>query len=89
METIRDAFVRARDYKKSWDDFRAKKTKIAPRKDLELEPLVEILEAFDDLGNPGANTIVVFGEPVPRRLASSSQRGFGHAGDDGWLGAQG
>ncbi|MEP6902947.1 MAG: amidohydrolase, partial [Actinomycetota bacterium] len=26
METIRDAFVRARDYKKSWDDYQAKKT---------------------------------------------------------------
>ena len=44
METIRDAFVRARDYKNSWDDFRAKKTKTQPRKDLELEPIVEILE---------------------------------------------
>jgi imidazolonepropionase-like amidohydrolase len=44
MEVIRDAFVRARDYKKSWDDFRAKKTKLEPRRDLELEPLVEILE---------------------------------------------
>ena len=44
METIRDAFSRARDYKQAWDDFRAKKTKIAPRRDLELEPLVEIME---------------------------------------------
>ena len=44
METIRDAFVRARDYKKSWDDFRAKKTKTQPRRDLELEPIVEVLE---------------------------------------------
>ena len=44
VETIRDAFLRARDYKQSWDDFRAKKTKIQPRRDLELEPLVEILE---------------------------------------------
>ena len=49
METIRDAFVRARDYKKSWDDYRAAvgkgdKTAVAPRKDLELEPLVEVLE---------------------------------------------
>jgi len=44
MEVIRDAFVRARDYKKSWDDFKAGKTKITPRKDLELEPLVEIIE---------------------------------------------
>lgn len=44
METIRDAFIRARDYKQSWDDFRARKTNIQPRRDLELEPLVEILE---------------------------------------------
>ncbi len=49
METIRDAFLRARDYKKSWDDYRARvakndKTAVPPRRDLELEPLVEVLE---------------------------------------------
>lgn len=44
METIRDAFVRAKDYKQSLDDFKAGKSRIPPRKDLELEPLVEILE---------------------------------------------
>jgi imidazolonepropionase-like amidohydrolase len=44
MEVIRSAFVRARDYKQSWDDFRAKKTKVPPRRNLELEPIVEILE---------------------------------------------
>lgn len=44
MEVIRDAFVRAREYKQSWDDFRAGKTKIQPRTDLELQPIVEILE---------------------------------------------
>ncbi len=44
METIRDAFVRARDYKLILDDFKAGKTRIPPRKDLELEPIVEILE---------------------------------------------
>lgn len=44
IETMRDAFLRARDYKQAWDDFRAKKTKVTPRKDLELEPIVEILE---------------------------------------------
>src|ERR687886_1184490 len=48
-ETIRDAFVRARDYKKDWDDYRAatargEKNVIPPRRDLELEPLVEVLE---------------------------------------------
>ncbi|HWS90561.1 MAG TPA: amidohydrolase [Pyrinomonadaceae bacterium] len=48
-ETIRDAFTRARDYKKDWDDYRAAdargvKNLIPPRRDLELEPLVEILE---------------------------------------------
>jgi imidazolonepropionase-like amidohydrolase len=44
MEVIRSAFLRARDYKQSWDDFRAKKTKAPPRRNLELEPIVEILE---------------------------------------------
>ena len=48
-ETIRDAFVRARDYKAAWDDYNARlkrneKNLIAPRRDLELEPIVEILE---------------------------------------------
>ena len=44
MEVIRDAFLRARDYKQALDDYRAKKTNIPPRRDLELEPLVEVLE---------------------------------------------
>ena len=48
-ETIRDAFTRARDYKRDWDEYRAltsrgEKNVIPPRRDLELEPLVEILE---------------------------------------------
>ena len=47
-ETIRDAFTRARDYKKSWDEHRVAasrdKTLVAPRRDLQLEPLVEVLE---------------------------------------------
>ena len=48
-ETIRDAFVRARNYKREWDDYRAaqargEKNLIPPRRDLQLEPLVEILE---------------------------------------------
>jgi imidazolonepropionase-like amidohydrolase len=44
LEVMRDAFVRARDYKQAWDDYRAKKTNIPPRRDIELEPLVEVLE---------------------------------------------
>ena len=44
IETDRDALLRARDYKQSWDDFKAGKTHVPPRKDLELEPLVEVLE---------------------------------------------
>jgi imidazolonepropionase-like amidohydrolase len=44
MEVIRNAFLRARDYKQSWDDYRAKKTKLQPRRNMELEPIVEILE---------------------------------------------
>jgi imidazolonepropionase-like amidohydrolase len=48
-EVIRDAFVRARDYKKSLDEYRAavargSKNLIPPRRDLQLEPLVEVLE---------------------------------------------
>ena len=47
-EVIRDAFTRARDYKRTWDEYRAaagkNKDLIPPRRDLQLEPLVEILE---------------------------------------------
>lgn len=48
-ETIRDAFARAVDYKKSWDDYNRRKAAgeqnlIPPRRDLQLEPLVEVLE---------------------------------------------
>ena len=44
VETMRDAFMRAKDYRQAWADFRSGKSKVQPRKDLELEPLVEILE---------------------------------------------
>jgi len=47
-EVIRDAFTRARDYKRAWDEYRAAskndKDLIPPRRDLQLEPLVEVLE---------------------------------------------
>ena len=48
-EVIRDAFTRARDYKRDWDDYRAavgrrEQNVMPPRRDLELEPLVEILD---------------------------------------------
>jgi imidazolonepropionase-like amidohydrolase len=48
-EVIRDAFTRARDYQKTWEEYRAAVTRreknlIAPRRDLQLEPLVEVLE---------------------------------------------
>jgi imidazolonepropionase-like amidohydrolase len=48
-EVIRDAFTRARDYKKTWDEYnagikRGEKNLIPPRRDLQLEPLVEVLE---------------------------------------------
>lgn len=48
-EVLRDAFLRAQDYKASWDDYRARVARreaglVPPRRDLELEPLVEILE---------------------------------------------
>lgn len=48
-EVIRDAFTRALDYQATWTDYRARVARgeqnlVAPRRDLELEPLVEILE---------------------------------------------
>jgi len=48
-EVLRDAFVRAQDYKREWDDHRARvargdRAAVQPRRDLELEPLVEVLE---------------------------------------------
>src|SRR5439155_1551490 len=48
-ETIRGAFSEARDYKKTWDEHNKRvaageKNLIAPRRDLRLEPLVEVLE---------------------------------------------
>ena len=47
-EVLRDAFTRAKDYKAEWDDYRAKlktdRSALAPRRDLELEPLVEVME---------------------------------------------
>jgi len=48
-ETIRGAFTEARDYKKTWDDYSKRvaageKNLIPPRRDLKLEPLVEVLE---------------------------------------------
>jgi imidazolonepropionase-like amidohydrolase len=48
-EVLRDAFTRAQDYKRTWDEYRARVAKgdraaLAPRRDLELEPLVEVLE---------------------------------------------
>ena len=48
-ETIREAFTKARDYKRGWDEYRAAvanggKNLIPPRRDLQLEPLVEVLE---------------------------------------------
>jgi imidazolonepropionase-like amidohydrolase len=43
-EILREAFTRARSYKRSWDDFRANRANVPPRRDLQLEPLVEVLE---------------------------------------------
>src|SRR5690242_2581971 len=48
-ETIRAAFTEARDYKNTWDTYNKRvaggeKNLIPPRRDLRLEPLVEVLE---------------------------------------------
>ena len=48
-EVLRDSFTRARNYKRAWDEHRAaqargEKNLIPPRRDLQLEALVEVLE---------------------------------------------
>jgi imidazolonepropionase-like amidohydrolase len=48
-DVFRDAFSQALDYKKAWDDYDRRKAAgesnlIPPRRDLKLEPLVEVLE---------------------------------------------
>ena len=48
-EVLRDAFTRARDYKATWDDYNARVAKgekglVAPERNLELDPLVEVLD---------------------------------------------
>ncbi|MEP6589948.1 MAG: amidohydrolase family protein [Gemmatimonadota bacterium] len=48
-EVLRDAFTRAREYQTEWTAYRARVARkeanlVAPRRDLELEPLVEVLE---------------------------------------------
>lgn len=45
-QVLVDAFTRAKDYERSWKDYEANKNKkgaVAPRRDLELDALVEIL----------------------------------------------
>ena len=49
MDVIRQAFVDAREYKKQWDEYNRRvaagdKSAIPPRRDLKLDPLVEVLE---------------------------------------------
>src|ERR1043166_6265373 len=48
-EVLRDAFTRARDYQADWTDYKARvargeKSIVPPGRDVELEPLVEVLE---------------------------------------------
>lgn len=47
-ETIRGAFIKAKDYMREWQEYEAKKasdpTAIPPRRDLQLDALVEILQ---------------------------------------------
>lgn len=40
---LREAFSEARNYMREWDDYKAKKRKVPPRKDLKLETLAGIL----------------------------------------------
>jgi len=43
-QTIRDAFIRARDYQQSWADWKAGRRPYPPRRDLQLDALSEILQ---------------------------------------------
>jgi imidazolonepropionase-like amidohydrolase len=45
-ESIRERFVAARDYRRRWDEYRRRgdKNEVPPRRDLQLEALVEILD---------------------------------------------
>jgi imidazolonepropionase-like amidohydrolase len=48
-DVIRSAFLEAREYKRQWEDYQNRKQEVAsapipPRRDLRLEPLVEVLE---------------------------------------------
>ncbi len=47
-DVIREAFTEAKQYQASWKDYDSRKAKgesvLAPRRDLKLEPLVEVLE---------------------------------------------
>ncbi len=44
LEVMRDAFVRARDYKDKWARYRAGRMKSPPKRSVELDPIVEVLE---------------------------------------------
>lgn len=44
MDAIRRAFDQALDYRKQWEDFRAGRTSAEPRKNLQLEAILEILD---------------------------------------------
>ncbi len=43
-QIIRDEFTAAKDYRQQWADYRGLKTRIPPRRDLQAETLLEILE---------------------------------------------
>mgnify|MGYP002783832021 CR=1 FL=1 len=43
-DVYRQAFGETRAYKRAWDDYRAGKSTVAPKRNLTLEPLVEVLE---------------------------------------------
>ncbi len=43
-QVVRDAFTRARDYRAAWAEWRAHRRPLPPRRDLQLDALVEVLE---------------------------------------------
>jgi imidazolonepropionase-like amidohydrolase len=76
MDTIREAFVQAKDYQKKWTDYRAKvskgdKTAIAPARDLKLDALVEVLE-----GKRLVHAHSYVGDEILQLIRTAEEMGF-------------
>jgi imidazolonepropionase-like amidohydrolase len=76
MDTIREAFVEAKEYQRTWNVYRDKvkkgdKTAVAPARDVTLEPLVEVLE-----GKRLVHAHSYRGEEILQLLRLAEEMGF-------------